>query len=712
MQYFAHRRQDGALQTVREHLSETAKLAAQFAGAFDASEQGTLVGLAHDIGKYSKAFQRRILEDGPRTDHATAGAYECAKRQLNPAAFCVAGHHSGLPDLGSRDDRSEGTLLARLNRAQTGDIPDYSPWESEITLPRAPYPDFVNSDPLTDAFFTRMLYSCLVDADYLDTERFMGSQSAPRGGQASMEELDRRLERYIGDWFPPKGELNEKRCRILEHCIRSSNLPQGLFTLTVPTGGGKTVASLAFALKHAKAHRLDRVIYVVPYTSIIEQTADVFRGILGTEHVLEHHSGVDFEAEERTSEEVMRLSLATENWDMPVIVTTAVQFFESLFASKSSRCRKNHNIAKSVVVFDEVQMLPLPFLKPCVYAIAQLVQHYHVSALLCTATQPALERVFQQFLPEYAPRELCPAELARDIVFRRNKILQKERMTWEEVAQRMNREEQVLCIVNSRSNAKEVFSLLAENGRFHLSTLMTPADRRAQLEIIRTRLREGLPCRVVSTSLIEAGVDVDFPSVLREEAGLDSVIQAAGRCNREGKRPGETSLVTVFRPETRPPALFRTNIAAARTALRYCGEYSSPEAMERYYRTLLDLKGEEALDRHGIIRRSRDGSFPLRSIAEQFHLIEQDTVTVYIPIDDGADLLRRYLSGEISRSLIRRLSQYGVSIYPQHFKALMEAGDILPAGGDAWYLSNLSLYDRDTGLSLAADSGKAELSKS
>ena len=706
MEPVAHKRRDGMVQTVRTHLCGTATLAEEFAAAFDAAEQGALVGLVHDIGKYSDAFQRRILADGPKVDHSTAGAFECAKQGQNPAAFCIAGHHSGLPDMGSADDHTGKTLLARLNRAK--ELPDYSGWESEIVIPRASCPDYCNQSPLTDAFFIRMLYSCLVDADYLDTEGFMGEQTVRRGTETTVEELEARLDNYISGWYPPKVQLNEKRCEILDSCIRKSGQKQGFFTLTVPTGGGKTIASLAFALKHARENGLARVIYVVPYTSIIEQTAETFRSILGDENVLEHHSGVEFDADERISEREIRMSLATENWDMPVIVTTAVQFFESLFASRSSRCRKNHNIAKSVVVFDEAQMLPIPYLRPCVYAISQLVEHYHVSAVLCTATQPALEGVFREFSEQYTPVELCPPYLAKDPVFRRTEFVQEYTLPWDAVAERMNEKHQVLCIVNSRKNAHQVFGQLRGDGCYHLSTLMVPADRKRKLSEIRTRLKNGLPCRVVSTSLIEAGVDVDFPAVLREEAGLDSVIQAAGRCNREGKRDPATSIVTVFEPETKPPALFRMNIAAARAAIRQCGGISAEDTIDHYFRELLFLKGSDALDKNDIIKQMKAQTFPFRSIAEQFHLIEQNTVTVYVPTREGAALLDRRRSGEINRSLMRKLGQYAVNLYPQHFKALYDAGDVLPLDDGEWYLCNMSLYGEDTGLSLAADSGRAE----
>lgn len=389
-----------------------------------------------------------------------------------------------------------------------------------------------------------MLYSCLVDADFLDTEAFMDGRGREHN-ETSMEQLWDRLQSYISGWFPPKGELNRQRCKILEQCIQEGEArAPGLFSLTVPTGGGKTVASLAFALAHAKKHNLERVIYVIPYTSIIEQTAEVFREILGAENVLEHHSNVLYDLEEEADPHTISLAKATENWDMPVVVTTAVQFFESLYACRSSQCRKLHNIAGSVVIFDEAQMLPIPYLRPCVWAISQLVEHYGVSAVLCTATQPALEPIFREFLPQIPVQELCPPDTCQWDVFRRVTFRRAGSLTWDELAAQLNTHSQVLCIVNTRKAAQAVYGRLDGTGCFHLSTLMCPSHRKAQLREIRRRLREGLPCRVVSTSLIEAGVDVDFPIVFREQSGLDSIYRppdgATGRASGLRRRAWST----------------------------------------------------------------------------------------------------------------------------------------------------------------------------
>ena len=709
--YLAHISKDHREQTVLAHLEGTAELCAAFGAEFGAGEQGRLAGLAHDLGKYSNAFQRRLLEQGPRVDHATAGAFECRRAGQLFAAFAVAGHHGGLPDGGTRGDSPEaGTFWGRMKKGEQGRLEDCSAWKGELSLPGALLPGWA-ADQLSGMFFARMLFSCLVDADYTDTGRFMDGQAGDFGGTASLEQLWKRLQAYISRWFPPQGELNARRCGILERCIREGQRRKpGLYTLTVPTGGGKTVASLAFALAQARAVGMKRVVYVIPYTSIIEQTADTFREILGPENVLEHHSGLLFDLPENgeSTPETERLARAAETWDMPVVVTTAVQFFESLFSNRPSQCRKLHNLARSVVIFDEAQMLPVPYLRPCVWAIAQLVGHYGVSAVLCTATQPALGPVFRSFAPELPMEELCPLEAREWDAFRRVTFRRAGRLSYEELAARLQERDQALCVVSTRAAAQEVFRRLRGEGNFHLSTLMYPAHRRAVLAEVRRRLKGGSPCRVVSTSLIEAGVDVDFPAVYREEAGLDSILQAAGRCNREGKRPAEDSVVTVFQGEGKPPSLFETAVGAGRAVLDRYEDIASREAVHAYFSMLLDLKGRQAQDEHDILRLMELDFFPFRTVSERFHLIDRPAVTVYIPREEGAELAERLRAGERSRALFRRLGQYGVSVYPQHFEELDRGGKLERLEDGSGILTDLSLYHEETGLSLEADSGRAE----
>ena len=708
MTYLAHIAGDGRKQTAAEHLNGTAERCALFAAPFGAEELGRLAGLSHDLGKYSMEFQRR-LDNGPKVDHATAGAFACWRMGQPLAAFAAAGHHGGLPDGGTQGDSPDaGTFLGRMKRAERGGLPDCSPWTEEIALP-SPAPPPCGTEPLSQIFFTRMLFSCLTDADFLDTEAFMDGSPRPEH-PAPLDDLWERLQRHISGWFPPQGELNSRRCAVLEQCIRMGKTqPPGLFTLTVPTGGGKTVASLAFALAQARARArgLRRIIYVIPYTSIIEQTAQEFRTILGAENVLEHHSNAAYEIDAEATPKTVRLAQAAENWDMPVVVTTAVQFFESLYANRPSQCRKLHNLAGSVILFDEAQLLPLPCLRPCVHAIAQLVQHYGASAVLCTATQPALGPHFAEFLPGRPAVELCPPELCPPESFRRVCFRQAGRLDWDTLSGQLQQHEQVLCVVNSRKSAQEIFTRLSGEGNFHLSTLMYPAHRRAKLEEIRRRLREGLPCRVISTSLIEAGVDVDFPAVFREEAGLDSILQAAGRCNREGKRPVSESIVTLFRGEAAPPPLFQTAIGAGRMVLEQYDDIASREAIQAYFHTLLELKGAEAQDIYGILPKIRTELFPFQSVAERFHMIDSPTRTVYIPLGAGAELVGRLRAGERSRALFRQLGQYGVSIYENHFAALDQAGDLERLEDGSAILATLSLYSEETGLSLEADCGKA-----
>lgn len=555
MEYLAHRLQlpDGTWkeQSVLEHLSEVSRLAGGFAACFDSREEAARAGLSHDLGKYSAQFQERLCGRALRVDHATAGASELMKLGDIWGAMAVAGHHGGLPNYGTASDTMEDdSLTGRCKKA----LPDFSHGWEEVALPRAEPPRFVREgNGFVQSFYTRMLYSCLVDGDFLDTEAFMSQGSVDRGGYASMDALAARFSSYAEKhWNSLDTEINRQRRAIRTRCEAAAGEKPGLYSLTVPTGGGKTAASMAFALKHAQKYGKKRVIYVIPYTSIIEQNSAVFEAALGEENVVQHHSGVDLPEKEAGSPEEYRRRLATENWDAPVIMTTAVQFLESLFACKPSKCRKLHNIADSVVIFDEAQMLPVQYLRPCIAAIAELVSHYKVTAVLCTATQPDLDRFFGTFgLPV---TEICP-EISRE-VFRR--VRYQDARAWDEdtLLAHLQEERQALCIVNTRKTALELYSRLEGDGNYHLSTRMTPRHRKRVLAEIRQRLKDKLPCRVVSTSLVEAGVDVDFPSVYRETAGMDSIVQAAGRCNREGKRP-EGGTVYLFQLPGKIPEMIR-----------------------------------------------------------------------------------------------------------------------------------------------------------
>ena len=698
----AHIRYDGdrpVVQTVMEHLRGAEELAVSFAKPFHAEKDASLAALSHDIGKFSADFRTHILypERKMHVDHSTAGAQATCDNL--PVAFAVAGHHGGLPDGGNKRTATgdDSTLYGRLKRKG---LPDCSAWKQSLTLPSGGAPDYCKAaDPLVWQFYTRMLYSCLVDADFLDTERFMDPQLA-RGAEGALRELETHLNTYTDRFYPPHGALNEMRCSVLEACRKAGEGPKGLYTLTVPTGGGKTLASLTFALRHAVHHGMDRIIYVIPYTSIIDQTADTFRKVLGEESVLEHHSGVLYD----DTEADQKLALATENWDMPIVVTTAVQFFESLYANRSSKCRKLHNLANSVIVFDEAQMLPLPYLKPCVFAIAELIRHYESTALLCTATQPALEAFFRDY--DLQMTEICPDKDRMFSAFRRTTMEQLGAVSVEELGARLQKHTQVLCVVNLRKTAVDLARLLPKEGRFCLTTLLCPADRKRLLKEIRRRLDDGLPCRVISTSLIEAGVDVDFPRAYRELAGLDSILQTAGRCNREGKNSAKESVVSVFSLSDCVPKMIRQNIDSTKRTMKKYAEPDLPEAVEEYFKFLRALKGTEELDLYRILDAFRRGingcMFPFAQVAEKFHLIDSPTSTVYIVTEESKGLVEQLRNQRLSRKLFRQLGQYGVNVYPRHLQALRNAGVVtMFPSGDA-ILEDDTLYDPAFGLQLDA----------
>jgi CRISPR-associated endonuclease Cas3-HD len=543
MRYYAHslREKDACeWQSLRAHLEETAELAGEFAVVFGCIDWASLCALLHDVGKYAKAFQQRLTGARKRVDHSLAGALEAlrlfgtsrSQQALGRiAAHIISGHHTGLAD-GLSSNRSVGTTLSE--RLEHANMPDYSAWVEEIVLPAIPPPpDFFMGKGREDLafaifFWTRMIFSCVVDADFLNTEAFLQPDKAIfRGCFPELEELRPVLDRHLADKMQRclAGRVNARRAEVLEGCRRAALWNPGLFSLTVPTGGGKTLSSLAFALDHACRHKLRRVIYVIPYISIIEQTADVFRKAFGPDlahAVLEHHANAA-EVEARSVEAADNTedarTLAFENWDAPVVVTTAVQFFESLFASRSSRCRKLHNIAGSVVILDEAQTLPLRFLRPCVAAIKELTSTYRVSFVLCTATQPELGIKPWNRNGLENVREIVPDVSGLFAALERVKVKFIGEISMGELAGRLTEYEQVLCIVNTRKQARELCGLLHNRqagGLYHLSTRMCPAHRREVLTKVKALLQDPSkpPVWLIATSLIEAGVDIDFPVVL------------------------------------------------------------------------------------------------------------------------------------------------------------------------------------------------------
>lgn len=730
--YFAHstdRADRSDWQPLQRHLHEVGKRSAANAAQFCAAALGEAAGLLHDLGKYSSEFQQRISGASVRVDHATHGAIVATQtygKLGHLLAYAIAGHHAGLANGSERGERTP--LQERLRGAGLPRLA--ADWKNEITLAaQLTMPKLgVHSRERGGfqlAFLTRMLFSCLVDADYLDTESFYdtvdrtGRPAVRATPLPSLPALRDVLDQHLSG-FQPNSTVNRVRAQVLCHVRSLAAYDPGLFSLTVPTGGGKTLASLAFALDHAIRHGLRRVIFVIPFTSIVEQNAAVFRNALaefGQSAVLEHHSAFvptnppksdpdHYQAREK-------LRLAMENWDAPIIVTTAVQFFESMFAARPSQCRKLHNIAGSVIILDEAQTLPLKLLRPAVAAIDELARNYRSSIVLCTATQPALNAPdFRGGLEKVRELAPDPPELFRKL--ERVRVRHVGTIDDDALAAQLRDLDQVLCIVNNRRHARALYQALADQlGAHHLTTLMCAKHRSQVLAEVRVRLKAGEPCRLVSTSLIEAGVDISLPTVYRAEAGLDSVAQAAGRCNRNGEHAAELSEVRVFataNSDWAPPPELRQFAQAAQEVMRqpqFRDDPLSPSAIEAYFRLLYWQKGDKELDAAnllGLCAESRIDALPLETLAAKFRMIDTVQMPVIVPFDDDA---RRDIESlryaERSGGLARALQPYLVQLPRNGFDALRKAGAIQPVAPEKWgeqfmELVNMDIYSREFGI--------------
>jgi len=684
----------------------------------------------HDLGKYSEEFQQRLAGKGARVDHSTAGAQTAWERYHYPlnkiVAFCVAGHHAGLAN------GVNGERISALADRLAASPPSLDPiWRTEIALPELQPPTTIKPRDksyagFSAAFLIRMVFSALVDADYLDTEAWFSEadgRSSPRGSWLGLDQLLKRLDSHLIELSAraTPSDVNRMRQQVLVRARTAATQRPGLFTLTVPTGGGKTLSSLAFALEHAVRYGQQRVIYVIPFTSIVEQTAEVFRHALRegpsdpADFVLEHHSAFD---EDRIGEREARdkLHLAMENWDAPIVVTTAVQFFESLFANRPSSCRKLHNITNSVVILDEAQTLPLNLLVPCVSALDELARNWRSSIVLCTATQPALQarHGFNDGLVDVREIAPDPKSLHRDL--KRTRIHHAGTLDDAQLREWLLRSHQTLCIVNTRRHARELFDALGTTpGSFHLTTAMCARHRSDALKDIRERLAGGRDVRLVATSLIEAGVDVDFETVFRAEAGLESIIQAAGRCNREGR--SKMGDVYVFEPTPAPGRAPSPELeqfaSAARSVLRRHDDPQSLAAVIDYFREVYWLKGPE-LDAHRILVRLNERweslDFPFETIASQFRLISSDMVPVIVPypVRSSRDSIVARLLEELRwverpGRIARQLQPYIVPVPHRVRERLLAAGAVSVIRPDDFaeqfvVLTNPDLYRHDTGL--------------
>jgi len=732
MKALAHVRpleKDGwAEHSLLQHLECVAERAALFSALFSGGEWAALAGKWHDLGKFSAEFQSYIrsasgyeahLEEEAnhgRGNHSSAGAIHAVETLGLPGrilAYLIAGHHAGLPDWERLEEGTGGSLRERLHKrdllekALAADIP---PELLQAELPPLRIPGGKSGF----ALWVRLLFSCVVDADFLDTEAFMDEGRAEvRGDFPALDVLRRRFDRHMDTLMQaaPDTPVNRLRADILRQCRERAADASGFFSLTVPTGGGKTLSGMAFSLDHAITHGKRRIIHVIPYTSIIEQTADIFRGIFG-EAVIEHHSSLN------PDRETPRSRLAAENWDAPVIVTTSVQFFESLFAARTSRCRKLHNLVDSVVVLDEAQLLPPAFLQPILDVLNLLVEHYGVTVVLSTATQPALEsrnrrpgekplrgidnitEIIDDPDALYAALERVQVRLPTELNVGQN---------WPAIADEIARHDSVLAIVNTRRQARELHALLPPD-TIHLSALMCGRHRSDVIARIKERLASGEPVRVVSTQLVEAGVDLDFPVVYRALAGLDSIAQAAGRCNREGRM--ERGKVVVFvPPEPLPPGVMRR--AAAKAVSVLAGNGEDPLARRNFSTFFRLFYDDTELDDKGIHRLLTPGDgleVQFRTAAKRFRIIDDTGQTVLVRYHGDEDdresdtLLNTLRNKGPSRWLMRKLQRYSVNVSDWHFRQLQEDSQIEEIHPGIWaQMAGTTLYDPVLGLALTTD---------
>lgn len=714
-----YRDKDTPPQSNEEHQQGVAELASQFAAQFGMGQFGRILGLLHDKGKEQKDFQTYIrrasgmcpdLKVSNHPNHAYVGAL-IAQKYYKPVlpllAYPIMCHHAGLYDYPDYEAKLKLPIPKDVTVADCGITPSLPHWS---TIPK-PY-DFSN--------IIRMLFSCLVDADFLDTERYMNpEESKLRGGKKTLAELEPCLDRYLatlkaGALASP---LNIIRGKIQDVCREKANCDPGFYSLTVPTGGGKTLSSLVWAFNHAITHHKQRIIIAIPFTSIIVQTAQTLRNIFGNENVLEHHSNVSFSDRADGDDDLAeKMKLATENWDYPIIVTTNVQLFESMYSNKPSHCRKLHNLCNSVLILDEVQTLPTEFLQPILNALKTYQRMFGMSVLFTTASQPELSDYTNPNNPSVKLdgidniTELMPEDSKLYDKLRRVDIhMEQGPTTVEALASELLKHQRVLCIVNTRRDAQEIFSRLPDEGlTVHLSRMMCPRHVSQEINKVKEALKsdECPVIRVVATQLIEAGVDIDFPVVYRQEAGLDSVIQAAGRCNREGKMSiGNAYVFSLGKPL--PKGYLTYTNEARKNMLSHEFDWLSPAAMKVYFRQ--KYARVSTFDKALIFNKDKVNCKPLlakprelmfSSAAKAFRLIDDSAISVIVNWGDSMALVEKLKAAGPTYGLMKELSQYTVNIYERDFKRLMQGGLVEEPYEGIYVIPDRAQYDVKSGLKL------------
>ena len=688
-----------------DHLQAVAEIARDFAKPFGGEVAAYYAGLWHDIGKFDPEFQRYLSGDRNRgPDHKGAGT-KLACQHLGPAGLIVQGHHGGLKaeaDLkGWLAEKAETPAALQALETARRSIPDLEP-ENRVKIP-----GFVK-DRVKAELWVRMVFSAVVDADFLDTERhFNPRRAVVRKAEPTLEVLwERFQERHREATSGATGRVNDIRSEIYQACLNAASNPAGVFRLTVPTGGGKTLSGMGFALRHANAHGMKRVIVATPFTSITQQTASVYREYLERDDeadssvVLEHHSMAETEEQDDYEGKSIWQKLAAENWDAPVVVTTTVQLFQSLFSNKTSATRKLHRLAESVIILDEAQTLPPKLLNPILDTLKELTENYGTTVVLSTATQPAFQAI--KAFTDVAPKEIAPNfEKHFQVLKRVNYEWKTESPTqWEEVAETLRKSPQVLAVVNTRKDALSLLEALEDDDAFHLSTLLCGAHRQRVIQEIRGCLAKDRACRVVSTQVVEAGVDLDFPLVMRAVGPLDSIIQAAGRCNRSGLL--ESGRVIVFSPQdSRPPPGPYTIATQQTMSMLNTGplDLDDPDTITTYFRRLFSISDDDARQIQNV-RKELD--YP--EVASRFRMIEDDTVDVIVPnygepeerrmVEDTLDKLRN--GTPEARFLLRRVRPWTLQVYRSQVASNERSGlmaQVMP-GVYEWFGD----YDSVTGI--------------
>ncbi len=716
MEYYAHKDNNNRKQTIKEHHENVAELACAF--SIDLLKPfAHEIGGSHDLGKYAQAFQERLDGSSVKFEHSTCGAIEYSRLPMNREEqcvvpmmeYCVAGHHTGLPDGGAKNGNAfDGvTLQSRLGRASqyTGKN-DYHAYQRELSLSipnagallaelmkRQNLPDMIEKY----AFFTRYLFSCLTDADYLDTEQFCSSSGIQRSLHANFAEVEKAVDRRFSE-FTADTPLKAARGRLQQQAYFNAEHSGNISILNMPTGSGKTLCSLKIALQKLRNSngRKKRIIYVIPYTSIIEQTAQVFENIFGAHtDILQHHSNYCFDSAPLEADTAQKLKLASENWDAPLIITTSVRFFESLYHYKSSGLRKLHNMADSIIIFDEIHLLPLNMLQPCLRGIGYITEYLNSEAILLSATMPNYEELFQKYLPECNVTQLLP-DRSDFQCFKKCHYIDLGRTDYDAVLEKASHYQSSLIIVNKRKTAHELYERI-QGEKYHLSTYMTPLDRSNTIAAIRDALEAERAITVVSTSLIEAGVDFDFKAVFRQYAGLDSILQSGGRCNREGKTDfGDVYIFETDEPVNRD---LQIPVNVVKGLLQEYEDISSKECIEEYYRRLFH-EAKELIEGNSIAKMCRSiESIPFRTYAEGFEFIKDNTIGIVIAQNEEA---QKYLQSLRygNYSVKRKLQKYTVSLRIYEFEEAQKLGILDDFGTGVFVLTNDAYYQKETGLHL------------